>query len=296
MNSCSMCSKIFKSSHIHTLTCVYCKQKSYCSKKCFKEDWDSRHYSECKNYLQAKVPSLERRSPFLSNGVMLTDSDLLLKNVFSNSASSLGNYQDMNWVIDSDFASETRVVRSKDKRLCALRTFTKDFIENSLTASLRWQQKIIHANIQRLYDLAEKEETVKAVMEYTSGGSLENYVREKGRLTEYEAFGLFVQIANALHFLHKEQLVHRNITSASIMLNAEYSVKISNFECCTKLTAKSTISPIAEVSKTEYMSPQRIAKQPYGTKADAWSLGILLYEMLHGVPPFLVLHQHIHRT
>ena len=55
MKSCSLCNKDLDQNKDHSLGCAYCKERIYCSKKCFKYDWDSRHYSECSKYLKEKI-------------------------------------------------------------------------------------------------------------------------------------------------------------------------------------------------------------------------------------------------
>ena len=120
-------------------------------------------------------------------------------------------------------------------------------------------------------------------MEYANSGSLYRYIRTKQCLTEEESFKFFSQIINAIYFLHKNDFIHRDIKPENILIFDNNICKLCDFGCCVELNGKQRST---YCGTTEYMSPEIINKIKYSKEIDIWSLGILLYEMIHGYSPF----------
>ena len=122
-------------------------------------------------------------------------------------------------------------------------------------------------------------------MELVENGTIYDRIKGKKVMNEDEAFTIFIQVCNAIYFLHSLNLVHRDLKPENLLLNDLEQVKLCDFGWCTEVTD----GPMDTVCGTyEYMAPEIIQEKPYSLGVDIWSLGILLYELLHGYSPFRV--------
>ena len=145
------------------------------------------------------------------------------------------------------------------------------------------QSRIHHQNIVKLLYVKENDSSIYLIMEYANSGSLYRYIRAKQCLTEEESFKFFSQIINAIYFLHKNDFIHRDIKPENILIFDNNICKLCDFGCCVELNGKQRST---YCGTTEYMSPEIVNKIEYSKEIDIWSLGILLYEMIHGYSPF----------
>jgi serine/threonine protein kinase len=103
----------------------------------------------------------------------------------------------------------------------------------NLQQEIEIQQRITHNNIVKLYDVMADKDCICILMEYIKGGNLFHYIRKRKRLTEREAYKLFVQILTAVNFLHRNSLIHRDIKPENILLTTDGIIKLCDFGCCT---------------------------------------------------------------
>lgn len=141
-----------------------------------------------------------------------------------------------------------------------------------------------HPNIIKLHSYEENEENFQLLMDYQERGSLHSYIQtNKGRISELQAYHFFIQILSAVSFLHKNDIIHRDIKPENILLDQNLNVKLCDFGWAVKFGVgfRETFC-----GTFEYMAPEIVNEVPYDFQIDVWSLGVLLYEILHGYSPF----------
>lgn len=151
----------------------------------------------------------------------------------------------------------------------------------------RAARKISHPNIVRIHDLFENNNMKFISMEYIEGTDLKSIISEKKRIPEDEIFIILKQICDALSYAHKLNIIHRDIKPANIMINKDNMIKITDFGIAKILkTDDTTKSGTAVIGTPLYMSPEQIVGETIDARSDIYSLGIMLYEMHVGSPPF----------
>ncbi|XP_003379211.1 putative kinase domain protein [Trichinella spiralis] len=141
-----------------------------------------------------------------------------------------------------------------------------------------------HPNIVEMYSSHLVEDELWVIMEFLEGGALTDIVTSS-KMDEVQIATVCKQCLDALAYLHEQGVIHRDIKSDSILLDAEGKVKLSDFGFCAQITPE--LSKRKSLVGTPYwMSPEVISRIPYGTEVDIWSFGIMVIEMIDGEPPF----------
>ncbi len=147
------------------------------------------------------------------------------------------------------------------------------------------QSSISHPNIACLYEYIILNDTPCIIMEYVEGESLDNYLHRKGKLSNEETESIIRQIASALAYLHKKDILHRDVKPQNFKIQTDGKVTMLDFGIAkSKYTPKLTQQGFV-VGTTEYMAPEQFQQQ-VEKKSDIWSLGILAYELITGYLPF----------
>ncbi len=151
--------------------------------------------------------------------------------------------------------------------------------------------RMTHPNIVKATDLIDDGEMAAYVMDYVEGETLKDYVQKKGRLRDEEIRALFVQMLDAVGFVHENQLVHRDIKPSNFMIGKNGKVKLMDFGIVKNLdisAAEYTMTGTTQQMGTPmYMSPEQVkSSKIVSARSDIYSLGVVLWQMITGRKPY----------
>ena len=159
-----------------------------------------------------------------------------------------------------------------------------------------------HPNIVGVYDWGRQGDRYFIVMEYVRGHSLGEIIAARGALEPKAAAAVAFEVAAALAFAHRAGIVHRDVKPQNVLLSADGHVKVTDFGIATMMGAGASAGLTATgtvVGTAAYLSPEQARGEPTDARSDLYSLGVVLYEMLAGGPPFrgdtpvAVAYQHV---
>lgn len=146
-----------------------------------------------------------------------------------------------------------------------------------------------HPNIVNVYDWGQSGNTYFMAMEYVQGRTLAEVVRRQGKINQRGAATVGAAIADALAYAHRNNVVHRDIKPANILVGDDGSIKVVDFGIARALDAahdSGLTQDGAVVGTATYFSPEQARGEVPDQRSDIYSLGIVLYELLAGQPPF----------
>ena len=182
------------------------------------------------------------------------------------------------------------VYRGMDKsvgREVAIKTLTEATDELRQRFLLEARSGVLnHPNIVTVYDFGEQDGNPYIVMEFVKGDSLENLLRGGRTFTLIEKLEIVRQVCLALGYAHQHGVVHRDIKPANVMVQPDGNIKIVDFGVA-RLESQSGHTQTGMVIGTfHYISPERLLGKPADGRADLWSAGVILYQLLTGRLPF----------
>ncbi|KAG5496766.1 hypothetical protein JIQ42_03599 [Leishmania sp. Namibia] len=158
----------------------------------------------------------------------------------------------------------------------------------SVEAEVNMLRELSHPNIIRYFGAHTIQDTMLVFMEFAVGGSLTSIVRKFTHLTEPVMQLYTFQILKGLQYLHDKGVVHRDIKGENILIDGYGVAKLADFGCSKSLANIANASQVGcgtLVGSPFWMAPEVIRSEAYGTKADIWSVGCTVVEMLNGGEP-----------
>ena len=292
MEVCPTCKKEIES--LKLLKCKFC-DKTFCSLSCL-INHASTHLGNSDSSINL-VNSLKRRQSenLTEQYAFLTSGDFrekinfdekyeyknftkVIEDIFPKQLGS-GSFGRVYLVTHND-TQKNYALKVVDKRKLMVSYGKLDIIYNEINI----HSKLSHENIIKLYNIHEDNENINIIMEYAENGNLYELIsKEDGGLSESKAFDYFIQVVNAVYYLHNNNIIHRDIKPENILIGNDNKIKLCDFGWAKELTLENRSTFCGTV---EYMAPEIVGSENYDYSVDIWSLGILLYELLYGHSPF----------
>ncbi len=180
-----------------------------------------------------------------------------------------------------------------DDRTVAVKILKDEFLNNEeFTRRFRNESKAIailnHPNIVKVLDVGFGERLQYIVMEYIDGITLKEYLDQRRDIRWKEAVHFAIQILRALQHAHDKGIVHRDIKPQNIMLLSDGTIKVTDFGIArlSRNELRATVDGEKAIGSVHYISPEQARGEITDEKADLYSVGVVLYEMLTGRLPF----------
>lgn len=193
------------------------------------------------------------------------------------------------------FGKVYQVIKRDTKRTYAMKVLSKQLLisQNEVAHTLSERNVLVHTLsnpfIVTLKFSFQTADHLFLVMDYIPGGELFTYLQKEQYFDEARARFYIAELVLALEHIHAHQVVYRDLKPENILLDAQGHVALTDFGLCKELKRDNdTTSTFCGTS--EYLAPEMVRQEPYTKTVDWWALGILLYEILTGGPPFHSVH------
>ncbi|XP_058570320.1 cAMP-dependent protein kinase catalytic subunit PRKX [Neofelis nebulosa] len=143
-------------------------------------------------------------------------------------------------------------------------------------------KEVSHPFLVKLFWTCHDERFLYMLMEFVPGGELFSYLRKRGRFSSSTGLFYSAEIVCAIEYLHSKEIVYRDLKPENILLDRDGHIKLTDFGFAKKLVDKTWTL----CGTPEYLAPEVIQSKGHGRAVDWWALGILIFEMHSGFPPF----------
>ena len=190
------------------------------------------------------------------------------------------------------FGEVWKVTHENSKKVYCIKMMIKrDIFEqkliNQINKEIGIMYNINHPYSVKLYNHFEDNEKLYLIMELASNGNLYNFIQNNKNQkikTKEMIKKIIIQVIEIIKYLHSLDIIYRDIKPENILLDKDYNVKLCDYGWASYLSKGQFCS--AYCGTPEYVSPEVIKKYPYNEKVDIWGIGVLIFELVFGYPPF----------
>jgi len=187
------------------------------------------------------------------------------------------------------------VFRARDlmlDRYVAIKILRKDYsmneeFQNHFRMEARSAANLSHPNIVTVHDFGFSDDLLYIVMEYIPGKDLKQLIRQQGRFTVKDGIPLIIQACAGLGYAHRAGLVHCDVKPHNMLISQDGRLKVTDFGIARALA---TITPDERADivwgSPLYFAPEQAMGEPPSPASDVYSLGVVMYELFSGTPPF----------
>lgn len=204
---------------------------------------------------------------------------------------ALDDYELTERLGSGSFAVVWKAIHKRDGNLFAIKQFSEPILTSSLRPRLQAEinilSRISHPNVVRLFDVLEDDASICLVLEYCAGGDLATYIKEHGKVGEATARRFMQHLGAGLQMLHSINLIHRDLKPENLLLSTpgkDAILKISDFGLARELEPGAYTDTVC--GSPLYMAPEVLQFQKYDSKADLWSVGAILFQLVTGDTPY----------
>jgi serine/threonine-protein kinase len=185
------------------------------------------------------------------------------------------------WEAADEVLRRKVAVKLLHPHLAADESFVTRFRQEAVAAA-----RLTHPGIVSIYDTCSDDGVEAIVMELVPGRTLRDRLDDETPVDPWQAAGLAAQVAEALDAAHRAGLVHRDVKPANVLLAGDGRVKVTDFGIAKAVADADLTQPGLMVGTAKYLAPEQVRGEPVDPRTDIYSLGVVLYEMLCGRPPF----------
>ncbi len=202
-----------------------------------------------------------------------------------------GRYEIREIVGEGGMARVYKAFDNQENRLVAIKILKEEFLSNDeFLRRFKNESKAIamlsHPNIVNVLDVSFGDLIQYIVMEYIEGITLKEYIENQGSLRWKDAVHFTMQILKALQHAHDKGIVHRDVKPQNIMVLADGTIKVTDFGIARFSRSDQRTITDKAIESVHYISPEQARGEKTDEKADIYSVGVMLYEMLTGKLPF----------
>ncbi len=143
-----------------------------------------------------------------------------------------------------------------------------------------------HPNVVTVYDVGRDGDRYYIVMEYVDGQDLKTLIRQKGRLSVDETLDIAIQVCAGVGHAHKAGIIHCDIKPQNVLMTKDGRAKVTDFGIARAFSESGITESETVWGSPLYFSPEQAAGEPPSPASDVYSIGVMMYEMLAGLPPF----------
>ncbi|KAL4493458.1 hypothetical protein ABPG72_007466 [Tetrahymena utriculariae] len=202
------------------------------------------------------------------------------------------DYQKLANLGSGAYGEVSLVRKKKDGKLYAMKVVKKEKValNRKMVEATLLEQKILkkskHPFIVKLSQSFQTEGKLYIIMEYMANGDLYSVLQKVKRFDENTARFIFAEVILGLQYLHEEQnTMYRDLKPENILIGEDCHIKLSDFGLAKQFVNKED-KENAFLGTPQYLAPEIVLQKPYDKNIDLWTLGILLFELLSGKPPF----------